>query len=90
MQAFLLSPEMFVRKLHGGYRRLLGVDVSPAAREEWVLTAERHDESHKSGLMPRTDEEQAIAAQPVRKERIDNSTICGDRKKYTSFKLHEV
>lgn len=73
MQAFLLSPEMFVGKLHGGYRRLLGVDLSTAAKEERVLTAERQDEGSNSGHMPRIDEEQATVVQLVRRERTDNS-----------------
>lgn len=85
MQPFLLSPEMFIGKLHGGYRKPLRVDVSTAAEEEWVLRAERKDEGSKSGHMPRTDEEQAMVFQPVKRERIDNNTkiryVFGDRKK---------
>lgn len=71
--SFPFIPEMFVGKLRGGYRRLLGVDVSTAAEEEWVLTAERQDEGSNSGHMPRIDGEQAMVVQLVRRERIDNS-----------------
>lgn len=74
MQTFLLSPEMFVGKLHRGYGKLLGLDVCTEGKEEWVLTAEKQDEGSKNAHMPRTDEEQAMIVQPVKRERIDKTT----------------